>query len=114
MTKAIRIHRNGDPDVLRWEDIDLPSPADGEVRIRHTAIAVNFSDINVRRGGFYLAKPLQFPLISATRLRVSLRASVRTSTMCRPATGSPMSALAVRFMSRPGLTRKRATYPLPA
>ena len=63
MIKAIRIHRNGDPDVLRWEDIELPAPADGEVRIRHTAIAVNFSDINVRRGGFYLAKPLQFPLI---------------------------------------------------
>jgi NADPH2:quinone reductase len=63
MTKAIRIHANGDPDVMRWEDIELPPPGPREVRIRHTAIGVNFSDINVRRGGFYQAKPLQFPVI---------------------------------------------------
>ena len=41
----------------------LPPPGAGEVRIRHTAIAVNFSDVNVRRGGFYLTRPLQFPVI---------------------------------------------------
>ncbi|MGH7036071.1 MAG: alcohol dehydrogenase catalytic domain-containing protein, partial [Stellaceae bacterium] len=41
----------------------MPPPGPGEVRIRHTAIALNFSDINVRRGGFYLAQPLQFPVI---------------------------------------------------
>jgi NADPH2:quinone reductase len=63
MTKAIQIHANGDPDVMRWEDIELPPPAPGEVRIRHSAIGVNFSDINVRRGGFYLAAPLRFPVI---------------------------------------------------
>lgn len=63
MTKAIRIHANGGPEVLRWEEIELPPPAAGEVRIRHTAIALNFSDVNVRRGGFYIAKPLQFPVI---------------------------------------------------
>ena len=33
------------------------------MRLRHTAIALNFSDINVRRGGFYIAKPLVFPVI---------------------------------------------------
>ena len=63
MTKAIRIHENGGPEVMRWEDIELPAPAAGEARVRHTAIAVNFSDVNVRRGGFYIAKPQQFPLI---------------------------------------------------
>jgi len=61
--KAIRIHANGGPEVMRWEDVELPPPAAGEVRIRHTAIAFNFSDINVRRGGFYIAKPASFPLI---------------------------------------------------
>jgi NADPH2:quinone reductase len=61
--KAIRIHANGGPEVMRWEDVELPPPAVGEVRIRHTAIAFNFSDINVRRGGFYIAKPASFPLI---------------------------------------------------
>jgi NADPH:quinone reductase len=63
VTKAIRIHANGGPDVMRWEDMELPPPAPGEVRIRHTAIALNFSDVNVRRGGFYLARPLAFPVI---------------------------------------------------
>lgn len=61
--KAIRIHANGGPEVMRWEDAELPLPAAGEVRIRHTAIAFNFSDVNVRRGGFYIAKPASFPLI---------------------------------------------------
>src|SRR3990172_2904783 len=63
MTKAIRIHATGGPEVMRWEDVSLPAPAAGEVRVRHTAIGVNYSDINVRRGGFYIARPLAFPLI---------------------------------------------------
>ncbi|MGA2394340.1 MAG: quinone oxidoreductase [Candidatus Lustribacter sp.] len=63
MIKAIRIHRNGEPDEMQWEDIELPPPAAGEVRVRHTAIALNFSDVNVRRGGFYITPPSAFPLI---------------------------------------------------
>ena len=63
MVQAIRIHENGGPEVLRWEEIELPPPGAGEARVRHTAIAVNFSDVNVRRGGFYLARPQTFPLI---------------------------------------------------
>ncbi len=63
MTKAILIHANGSPDVMRFEDIALAPPGPSEVRIRHTAIGVNYSDINVRRGGFYIAKPLRFPVI---------------------------------------------------
>jgi NADPH:quinone reductase len=61
--KAVRMYQNGGPEVLRWEDMELPPPAAGEVRVRHTAVSLNFSDINVRRGGFYIAKPPQFPLI---------------------------------------------------
>ena len=63
MTKAVRIHANGGPEVLRFEDITLPPPMAGEARVRHTAIGINYSDINVRRGGFYIARPLQFPVI---------------------------------------------------
>ncbi len=63
MIKAIRIHENGGPEVLKWEDVELPPPAAAEARVRHTAIALNFSDVNVRRGGFYLTRPLQFPAI---------------------------------------------------
>jgi NADPH2:quinone reductase len=63
MTKAIRIYANGGPEVLRFEDIVVPPPAAGEARVRQTAVGINFSDINVRRGGFYIARPLQFPVI---------------------------------------------------
>ncbi|MDP6175288.1 MAG: hypothetical protein QGF09_14075 [Rhodospirillales bacterium] len=61
--KAIQIHANGGPEVLRFEDVELPPPGAGEVCVRHTAISLNFSDINVRRGGFYIAEPLKFPVI---------------------------------------------------
>lgn len=60
MIKAVRIHANGGPEVMRCEEIALPPPAVGEARVRHTAIGINYSDINVRRGGFYLACPLRF------------------------------------------------------
>ncbi|MBN9083835.1 MAG: quinone oxidoreductase [Rhizobiales bacterium] len=63
MIKAIRIHGHGGPDVMRFEDIELPPPGPGEVRVRHTAVALNFSDINVRRGGFYQKDPLPMPII---------------------------------------------------
>jgi NADPH2:quinone reductase len=48
--KAIRFHQNGGPEVLRWEDVELAPPGEGEVRFRHTAVALNFRDILVRRG----------------------------------------------------------------
>src|SRR5947209_20488227 len=63
MLKAIRIHANGGPEVMRFEEIALAPPGAGEARVRHTAIGINYSDINVRRGGFYLARPLRFPVI---------------------------------------------------
>jgi NADPH2:quinone reductase len=63
MIKAIRMYANGGPEVLGWEDVEIAPPGPGEARMRHTAIGINFSDVNVRRGGFYLARPLQFPLI---------------------------------------------------
>jgi NADPH2:quinone reductase len=61
--KAVRIHAHGGPEVMRLEDIELPPPGPGEARVRHTAIGLNFSDINVRRGGFYQKAPLPMPVI---------------------------------------------------
>jgi NADPH:quinone reductase len=63
VTKAIRIYANGGPEVMRFEDIAVPPPGAGEARVRQTAVGINYSDINVRRGGFYIARPLQFPVI---------------------------------------------------
>ena len=56
-THAIRIHEYGGPEVLRFEEIELPDPGPGEVRIRHTAIGLNFID-TYHRSGLY---PLELP-----------------------------------------------------
>lgn len=63
MPKAIRIHENGGPEVMRWEDVDVPAPGPGEVRLRHTAIGLNYADVNLRRGGFYLHTKTPLPAI---------------------------------------------------
>ena len=52
MTKAIRFHQTGGSDVLKYEDITLAPPGAGEVRLRHTAIGVNFID-TYHRSGLY-------------------------------------------------------------
>lgn len=50
MTRAVRLYSFGGPEVLRLEDVDVPAPARGEVRIRQTAIGLNFIDIYGRTG----------------------------------------------------------------
>jgi NADPH2:quinone reductase len=56
-THAIRIHEFGGPEVLRFEEVDLPEPTAGEVRIRHTAIGLNFIDTYFRTGLYPSALP---------------------------------------------------------
>ena len=48
--KAFRFYETGGPEVLRFEDVEIPTPGRGELRIRHEAVAINFRDILVRRG----------------------------------------------------------------
>lgn len=50
--KAIRFAKTGGPEVLTLEDVDLAPPAPNEIRIRHTAIGVNFID-TYHRSGLY-------------------------------------------------------------
>ena len=50
MSKAVRIHEIGGPEVLRWEDVDVGSPGPGQARLRQTAIGVNYIDIYHRSG----------------------------------------------------------------
>jgi len=56
-TNAIRLYEYGNPDVLQWEELDVPDPAPGEAQIRHTAIGLNFID-TYHRSGLY---PMQLP-----------------------------------------------------
>jgi len=57
MAQAIRFHRTGGPDVLTLESVDVGKPGRGEVRMRNTAIGVNFID-TYQRSGLY---PMQLP-----------------------------------------------------
>ena len=80
--KAIRIEQTGGPEVMTWQDITLPPPGPGEVRLRHTVIGLNFID-TYHRGGLY---PMVMPsglgleaagVIEAVGEGVSLAAGLR-------------------------------------
>jgi NADPH2:quinone reductase len=47
---AIRIHSYGGPDVMRWEELPVPTPGPGQVLVRVEAASVNFLDVQKRRG----------------------------------------------------------------
>ena len=59
MAKAVRYHKQGGPEVLQLDDVQVGDPAQGQVRIRHTAIGVNFVD-TYQRSGLY---PMQLPQV---------------------------------------------------
>ena len=48
--KAIQFSQTGGPDTLRWADAEVAAPRGDEVRLRHTAVGVNFIDTYHRRG----------------------------------------------------------------
>jgi NADPH2:quinone reductase len=50
LVQQVRIHAYGDASVLQTENVELPPPAPGEVRVRHSAIGVNFVDVYHRTG----------------------------------------------------------------
>ena len=57
MPKAIRIYKHGGPEVMRWEEVEVGEPGPGEVRVRHTAIGLNFIDVYDRTGLYPLDLP---------------------------------------------------------
>ena len=57
MTKAVRYHKTGGPEVLQLDEVEVGDPGQGQVRVRHTAIGVNFID-TYQRSGLY---PMQLP-----------------------------------------------------
>ena len=50
MARTARIERTGGPEVIQWIDVDLPPPGPGEVRMRNTAVGLNFIDTYFRSG----------------------------------------------------------------
>ena len=52
MTLAIQIHATGGPEVLQWEQVEVGEPGTGEVRMRQTAVGLNFIDVYFRSGAY--------------------------------------------------------------
>ena len=57
MPHAVRIHETGGPEVLKWEEVEVGDPGQGEVKIRQRAAGLNFIDV-YHRTGLY---PQQLP-----------------------------------------------------
>jgi NADPH2:quinone reductase len=57
MSKAVRYHKTGGPEVLQMDDVQAGDPGQGQIKVRHTAIGVNFID-TYQRSGLY---PMQLP-----------------------------------------------------
>jgi NADPH2:quinone reductase len=58
MPHAIRAHQTGGPEVLQWEEVTVGDPGPGEVRVRNTAIGLNFIDTYHRSGLYPMPMPL--------------------------------------------------------
>ena len=65
MNKAFRVERTGGPEVMQLVDADLPPPSPGQLRMRHTAVAVNYRDVLVRNGRHVVPLPSGLGLESA-------------------------------------------------
>ena len=50
MSKAIRIHAHGGPEVMHWEDVPTPEPGPAEALVHHTAVGLNYIDVYFRTG----------------------------------------------------------------
>lgn len=57
MVHAIRFAKTGGPEVLEWQDVDVGKPGPGQVRLRHTAVGLNYID-TYQRSGLY---PMPLP-----------------------------------------------------
>ena len=56
MTHAIKIHQQGGPEVLKWEEVQVGDPGPGQVRLAQTAIGLNYIDVYHRSGTYPIAE----------------------------------------------------------
>ena len=62
MVAAVRVHKTGGPDVLTYEDVDIPAPGQGQVKIKTHAAGINFIDTYFRMGMY--PSPVGLPFIA--------------------------------------------------
>jgi NADPH2:quinone reductase len=57
MAHAIRFEKTGGPDVLAWQTVEVGKPGQGQVRLRHRAVGLNYIDTYQRSGLYQLPLP---------------------------------------------------------
>ena len=57
MSKAIRLHKQGGPEVMVWEDVEVGEPGAGQALVRHNACGLNYIDVYHRSGLYPLPMP---------------------------------------------------------
>src|ERR1044072_8779745 len=62
MVAAVRVHKAGGTDALTYEDVDLPAPGPGQIRIKQGAIGINYIDTYFRQGAY--PPPNGYPFIA--------------------------------------------------
>ena len=96
MPKAVRYHKQGGPEVLQLDEIQVGDPGPGQARVRHKAIGVNFVD-TYQRSGLY---PMQLPAVAG-------RVTPTTATRGNIVTTANTACTAVAVIG--GVRRRRAT-----
>ena len=114
--KAIRFHKTGGPEVMVYEDVSLDAPGKGEVRLRHTAIGLNYIDTYHRSGAYPLPLPSGIGLEAAgvveamgegvTSLKVGDRVAygagpIGAYTQARNMPANRLADCRIRFLMKP-------------
>ena len=102
MTHASRMHQNGGPEVLVWEEVTVPPPAAGEATVQQHAVGLNFIDIYHRTGLYPLTLPSGIGLEGAG-LVTAVGPGVSVSTV-------PSSCGVKAVLTTPVVASKATTY----
>ena len=62
MVAAVRVHKVGGPEVLTYEEVEVPAPGAGQVRVKQHACGINYIDTYFRAGAY--PSPVGLPFVS--------------------------------------------------
>lgn len=52
MAHAIQIYETGGPEVMKWEEVEVGEPGEGQVKLRQSAVGLNYIDVYFRTGTY--------------------------------------------------------------